>query len=174
MNLHDITLRPVVADEEGRFKALLDAHNYLGSVAKTSHTLWYVTTWQKEWLALLVISAATWKCAARDRWIGWERRHPYDRLPPRCPIPAGRKGGGIPCRWCWPRPPGRYCAGRAAARPIAKPRPSGPHPLSLPLSPRPLRGPPRLGLGRESLHLAPRLPSIYSPAKSAASSIISA
>jgi hypothetical protein len=29
---------------------------------------------------LLVISAAAWKCGARDRWIVWERRHLYDRL----------------------------------------------------------------------------------------------
>ncbi len=25
-------------------------------------------------------SAAAWKCAARDAWIGWDFRHPYDRL----------------------------------------------------------------------------------------------
>lgn len=26
------------------------------------------------------LSAAAWKCAARDRWIGWSSRHRYDRL----------------------------------------------------------------------------------------------
>ena len=80
LNLLDITLRPVAVDEEPRFKALLDAHHYLGAVAKIGHTLWYVATWQGQWLALLVISAAAWKCAARDRWIGWDRRYQYDRL----------------------------------------------------------------------------------------------
>lgn len=80
LNLLDITLRPVAVDEEARFTALLDAHHYLGAVAKIGHTLWYVATWQGQWLALLVISAAAWKCAARDRWIGWERRYQYDRL----------------------------------------------------------------------------------------------
>jgi hypothetical protein len=29
---------------------------------------------------LLVVGAAAWKCAARDRWIGWDRRYQYDRL----------------------------------------------------------------------------------------------
>ena len=29
---------------------------------------------------MLVISAAAWKGAARDRWIGWDRRYQYDRL----------------------------------------------------------------------------------------------
>lgn len=80
LNLHDITLRTVAADEEPRFKALLDAHHYLGSVAKIGHTIWYVATWRGQWLALLVLSAAAWKCAARDRWIGWDRRYQFDRL----------------------------------------------------------------------------------------------
>ena len=33
-----------------------------------------------QWAALLSFSAAAWKCAARDRWIGWDFRHQYDRL----------------------------------------------------------------------------------------------
>ena len=39
-----------------------------------------MATWQGQWLALLVIGAAAWKGAARDRWIGWDRRYQYDRL----------------------------------------------------------------------------------------------
>jgi hypothetical protein len=80
VNLHDITLRPVGVDEEPQFRQLLDTHHYLGAVAKIGHTLWYVATWQGQWLALLVMGAAAWKCAARDRWIGWDRRYQYDRL----------------------------------------------------------------------------------------------
>ena len=73
-------LRAVAREEEPRFKALLHAHPYLGAAAKIGHTLWYVATWQGQWLALLVVGAAAWKCAARDRWIGWDRRYQYDRL----------------------------------------------------------------------------------------------
>jgi hypothetical protein len=80
LNLHDITLRAVAVDEEPRFKALLDTHHYLGAVAKIGETIWYVATWQGQWVALLVLSAAAWKCAARDRWIGWDRRYQFDRL----------------------------------------------------------------------------------------------
>jgi hypothetical protein len=80
LDLHEITLRPVAREEEARFKDLLDAHHYLGALAKIGHTLWYVATWQGQWLALLVVSAAAWKCAARDRWIGWDRRYQFDRL----------------------------------------------------------------------------------------------
>jgi len=80
LNLHEIILRPVIACEEARFRALLDTHHYLGSLPKIGHTLWYVATWQDQWLGLLSVGPAAWKCAARDRWIGWDRRHQYDRL----------------------------------------------------------------------------------------------
>ena len=80
MNLREIILRPVAAAEEGGFQALLQAHHYLGSLPKIGHTLWYVATWRGQWMALLSFCAPAWKCAARDRWIGWDFRHQYDRL----------------------------------------------------------------------------------------------
>ena len=80
MNLREIVVQPVAADEEERFRALMEAHHYLGALAKIGHTLWYVATWNGQWLALLSFSAAAWKCAARDAWIGWDFRHQYDRL----------------------------------------------------------------------------------------------
>jgi len=80
LNLREIVLQPVAAHEEGRFRTLMEAHHYLGALAKIGHTLWYVATWNGQWLALLSFSAAAWKCAARDVWIGWDFRHQYDRL----------------------------------------------------------------------------------------------
>jgi hypothetical protein len=80
LNLREITVCPVAASEGGRFQALLKAHHYLGSLPKIGHTLWYVATWHERWLALLIFCAAALKCAARDRWIGWDLRHQYDRL----------------------------------------------------------------------------------------------
>ena len=47
---------------------------------KISETLWYVAAWHDEWLALVSFSASALKCRARDRWIGWDFRHQYDRL----------------------------------------------------------------------------------------------
>ncbi len=58
----------------------MQVHHYLGALAKIGRTLWYVATWKGQWVALLSFSAAAWKCAARDRWIGWDFRHQYDRL----------------------------------------------------------------------------------------------
>lgn len=58
----------------------MDAHHYLGALPKIGHTLWYIATWGETWAALLSFSAAAWKCAARDAWIGWDFRIQYDRL----------------------------------------------------------------------------------------------
>jgi hypothetical protein len=55
-------------------------HHYLGALPKIGETLWYVALWREQWVALLSFSACAWKCAARDRWIGWDFRHQYDRL----------------------------------------------------------------------------------------------
>lgn len=58
----------------------MEEHHYLGFLPKIGETLWYVAIWKDQWVALLSFSAAAWKCAARDRWIGWNFRHQYARL----------------------------------------------------------------------------------------------
>ena len=80
MNLQEIILQPLPQTEQARFQLLMDAHHYLGSLPKIGHSLWYIATFREEWLALLSFSAAAWKCAARDQWIGWDYRYQYDRL----------------------------------------------------------------------------------------------
>jgi hypothetical protein len=80
VNLREIQVRVVRRDEELRFRQLMQAHHYLGALPKISETLWYVASWRDEWVALLSFSAAALKCAVRDRWIGWSRRHQFDRL----------------------------------------------------------------------------------------------
>ncbi len=80
LNLREVTVHPIKAPQEERFQHLMQAHHYLGALGKIGRTLWYVATWKQEWVALLSFSAAAWKCAARDRWIGWDFRHQYDRL----------------------------------------------------------------------------------------------
>lgn len=53
-------------------------HHYLGYLPKIGQTLWYVATYEDQWIALLTFSAAAWKCAVRDQWIGWDFHHQYD------------------------------------------------------------------------------------------------
>jgi hypothetical protein len=80
LNLRELFVRPVHPFEEQRYQELMQEHHYLGSLPKISETLWYVALWANQWVALLSFSASALKCAARDRWIGWNLRHQYDRL----------------------------------------------------------------------------------------------
>jgi hypothetical protein len=80
LDLREIVVRPIRSGEEARYQELMRQHHYLGALPKISETLWYVATWQEEWVALLNFSAAALKCAARDRWIGWNFRQRYSRL----------------------------------------------------------------------------------------------
>ena len=80
IDLKQITVRPVSAGEEPRYRELMRQHHYLGDMGRIGHTLWYVATHKEEWVALLTFSASALKCAARDRWIGWDYRYQYGRL----------------------------------------------------------------------------------------------
>jgi hypothetical protein len=80
LNLWEILVRLVRPFEEQCYQKLMQQHHYLGSLPKIGETLWYVAAWRDEWVALLSFSASALKCAARDRWIGWDFRHQYDRL----------------------------------------------------------------------------------------------
>lgn len=80
LDLRDIRVHPVARGEERRYQELMGEHHYLGDLPKISETLWYVALWRDHWVALITFSAAAWKCGARDRWIGWNPRHQYDRL----------------------------------------------------------------------------------------------
>ena len=82
LNLDKLRVRPVERSEEPRHHHLMAAHHYLGFLPKIGETLWYVATYEEEWVGLLSYSAAAWKCAVRDQWIGWDfhRQYDYDRL----------------------------------------------------------------------------------------------
>ena len=80
MELDEIVIRPVRATEEARYEELMQRHHYLGALPKISETLWYVASWGEAWVALVSFSASALKCAARDRWIGWDFRQRYRRL----------------------------------------------------------------------------------------------
>jgi hypothetical protein len=80
LNLHEIVVQPVRSSEEPRYQELMRQHHYLGALPKISETVWYVASWQEQWVALLSFSASALKCGARDGWIGWDLRHRYSRL----------------------------------------------------------------------------------------------
>src|SRR6266702_2935245 len=78
--LREMVVRLVHSSEQPRYQELMREHHYLGHLPKIGETLWYVASWRAEWVALLSFSASALKCAARDRWIGWNFRHRYSRL----------------------------------------------------------------------------------------------
>jgi len=80
LQLSEIIVHPITCEELGRFHDLMEAHHYLGSAQPMGETIYYVATWQSQWVALLSFSNAALKCAARDDWIGWRYRHKFDRL----------------------------------------------------------------------------------------------
>jgi len=80
LDLKEIRVRPIHSSEQRRYQQLMQQHHYLGSLPKIGETLWYIATWRDAWVALLSFSASALKCAARDRWIGWDFRHQYGRL----------------------------------------------------------------------------------------------
>ncbi len=78
--LSEIQVRPVERSEEARYQEQMARHHYLGELPKIGETVWYVATWEEQWVAQLSLSAAALKCGVRDRWIGWDFRSQYGRL----------------------------------------------------------------------------------------------
>ncbi len=68
------TITEVSAQAPGRaeVRAALAQFHYLGYRTPVGENLQYVVRdAAQSLLAVLVFGAAAWKCAARDRWIGW-------------------------------------------------------------------------------------------------------
>ena len=80
MNISEVKVQPIQKLDEQHYQRLMSEHHYLGKLPKIGETLWYIARWHNQWLALISFSAAAWKCAACDQWIGWSPRHHYDRL----------------------------------------------------------------------------------------------
>ena len=70
----------VAAQDEARFRALMQAHHSLGALPGIGETGRYVAHHRGRWLALVVCSAPALKCAARNRWNGWSFTVQLDRL----------------------------------------------------------------------------------------------
>jgi hypothetical protein len=56
------------------YNALIDRWHYLGYSALPGAQLRYLIRWDGGLLGAIGFGAAAWKVAARDRWIGWDRR----------------------------------------------------------------------------------------------------
>ena len=76
----EVEVRPIRADERRRWDALMDEHHYLGFRQFAGRGLRHVAEWRGRWLALLGWQSGAFKCAPRDRWLGWHRSVQFRRL----------------------------------------------------------------------------------------------
>ena len=80
LDLRQITVRPILHEEEGQWNALMRKHHYLGFRRLVGESLKYVALSGSEWVALLGWGASAFKCGSRDRWIGWAPSEQFRRL----------------------------------------------------------------------------------------------
>ena len=89
-------VRPIFADEVGRFNAALREYHWLGR-RLTGQVLRYVAVLDGEWVAVVGFGSAVLSCRARDEFVGWSREQRYARLKHVannqrfCVLPAGRR-----------------------------------------------------------------------------------
>ena len=76
----EVEVRPVRAAERGRWDALMARRHYLGFRQFAGRGLRHVAVWRGHWLALVGWQSGAFKCAPRDRWLGWHRSVQFRRL----------------------------------------------------------------------------------------------
>ena len=76
----EVEVRLARPDERRRWDALMDWHHYLGFRQFAGRGLRHVALWCGWWLALIGWQSGAFKCAPRDRWLGWHRSVQFRRL----------------------------------------------------------------------------------------------
>ena len=61
MQLDQISVRPIFKQEESKYWQLMETHHYLGAIPRIGETLWYVATYETQWIALISFSSAALK-----------------------------------------------------------------------------------------------------------------
>ena len=76
----EVEVRLARPEERRRWDALMDRHHYLGFRQFAGRGLRHVAVWRGHWLALVGWQSGAFKCAPRDRWLGWHRSVQFRRL----------------------------------------------------------------------------------------------
>ena len=79
--LEKVTVRLLTENEIGQFNHYLETEHYIHSSRAAGQTLRYVAEVDRQWVALLMFSAAALHLKAREHWIGWSPRQRARRLP---------------------------------------------------------------------------------------------
>ena len=80
VRIGEVEVRPARADERRRWDDLMREHHYLGFNQFAGRGVRHVAEWRGHWLALLGWQSGAFKCAPRDRWLGWHRSVQFRRL----------------------------------------------------------------------------------------------
>ncbi len=78
--LRDVVVRLARPDEVCRWNRVVDRHHYLGFKQFAGRGLRYVFTWRGRWIGAAGWQTGAFRCAPRDRWMGWRRKEPFERL----------------------------------------------------------------------------------------------
>ena len=78
--MSEVRVRPARPEERRRWEALMAEHHYLGFRQFAGRGLRHVAVWRGHWLALVGWQSGAFKCAPRDRWVGWHRSVQFRRL----------------------------------------------------------------------------------------------
>ena len=58
----------------------MDTHHYLGFKRLAGRGLRYIVSYEDFWLGLAAWQNGAFKCAPRDRWVGWKPKQQFQRL----------------------------------------------------------------------------------------------
>ncbi len=78
--LRDVVVRLARPDEVCRWNRVVDRHHDLGFKQFAGRGLRYVFTWRGRWMGAAGWQTGTFRCAPRDRWIGWRHEEQFERL----------------------------------------------------------------------------------------------
>ena len=70
--LRDIVVRAARPDEFPKWDKLMNENHYLGFRQFAGRSLRYVAQYEGQWVAIAGWQAGAFKCAPRDRWVGWK------------------------------------------------------------------------------------------------------
>ncbi len=76
----DVTVRIARSEEVPKWNALMNDNHYLGFKQFAGRGLRYVAEYKGRWVAIAGWQAGAFKCAPRDRWVGWERECQFRNL----------------------------------------------------------------------------------------------
>lgn len=80
VDLQQLEVRPILAEEKERWNELMSKHHYLGCKGLIGESIRYIASYQGRWLSLIGWGSAARQVEARDKWIGWSSQLKHQRL----------------------------------------------------------------------------------------------